>query len=109
MIASGVLTLADYPTYDDEGDGLLYQEEGAEEELEIEMNKDEPVFLHEQSRYSMDMSPTKIFKNPKGSLSRANALQFALIKERKKVREQQQRTMFVIAIDCKIIDIKLLQ
>ena len=87
MIASGVLTLADYPTYDDDGDGLLYQEEGAEEELEIEMDKDEPVFLHGQSRYSMDMSPAKIFKNPKGSLSRATTLQSALITERRKVRE----------------------
>ena len=87
MIASGVLTLANYLTYDEEGDGLLYQEEGVEEELEIEMNKDEPVFLHGQSRYSMDMSPVKIFKNPKGFLSRATALQSALTKERKKVRE----------------------
>lgn len=93
LIASGVLTLADYPTYDEEGDGLLYQEEGAEEELEIEMNEDEPAFLHGQSRYSMDMSPVKIFKNPEGSLSRAAALQSALIKERREVREQQQRTM----------------
>ncbi|KAI3901890.1 hypothetical protein MKW92_024075, partial [Papaver armeniacum] len=35
----------------------------------------------------------KIFKNPEGSLSRAAALQSALIKERREVREQQQRTM----------------
>ncbi|KAK6151957.1 hypothetical protein DH2020_014592 [Rehmannia glutinosa] len=41
----------------------------------------------------MDMSPVKIFKNPEGSLSRAAALQSALIKERREVREQQQRTM----------------
>ncbi|KAJ0960959.1 hypothetical protein J5N97_001171 [Dioscorea zingiberensis] len=39
------------------------------------------------------MSPVKIFKNPEGSLSRAAALQSALIKERREVREQQQRTM----------------
>jgi ATP-dependent RNA helicase DHX8/PRP22 len=93
LIASGVLSVADYPTYDEEGDGLMYQEEGAEEELEIEMNEDEPSFLQGQSRYSMDMSPVKIFKNPEGSLSRAAALQSALIKERREVREQQQRTM----------------
>ncbi|KAM2994202.1 hypothetical protein FF2_046203 [Malus domestica] len=69
------------------------QKEGAEEELEIELNEDEPAFLNGQTRYSVDMSPVKIFKNPEGSLSRAAALQSALIKERREVREQQQRTM----------------
>ncbi|PPD85217.1 hypothetical protein GOBAR_DD17877 [Gossypium barbadense] len=93
LIASGVLSLDEYPMYDEDGDGMLYQEEGAEEELEIEMNEDEPAFLQGQTRYSVDMSPVKIFKNPEGSLSRAAALQSALIKERREVREQQQRTM----------------
>ncbi|XP_042486081.1 probable pre-mRNA-splicing factor ATP-dependent RNA helicase DEAH5 [Macadamia integrifolia] len=92
LMASGVLDVREHPMYD-EGDGLLYQEEGAEEELEIELNEEEPAFLQGQSRYSMDMSPVKIFKNPEGSLSRAAALQSALIKERREVREQQQRTM----------------
>ncbi|RYQ89286.1 hypothetical protein Ahy_B09g096006 isoform A [Arachis hypogaea] len=55
LIASGVLSVSEYPTYDEEGDGLMYQEEG--------------------------------------SLGRAAALQSALIKERREVREQQQRTM----------------
>ncbi|EPS73374.1 hypothetical protein M569_01376, partial [Genlisea aurea] len=94
LIASGVLSVKDFPTFDDEGgDGVLYLEEGAEEELEIELNEDEPAFLQGQSHYSIDMSPVKIFKNPEGSLSRAAALQSALIKERREVREQQQRTM----------------
>ncbi|CAL5442843.1 unnamed protein product [Camellia sinensis] len=93
LIAAGVLDARENPMYDEDGDGLLYQEEGAEEELEIELNEDEPAFLQGQSRYSMDMSPVKIFKNPEGSLSRAAALQSALIKERREVREQQQRTM----------------
>lgn len=93
LMASGVLTVKECPMFDEEGDGMLYQEEGAEEELEIELNEDEPPFLQGQSRYSVDMSPVKIFKNPEGSLSRAAALQSALIKERREVREQQQRTM----------------
>ncbi|XXG76536.1 hypothetical protein AAC387_Pa08g0866 [Persea americana] len=93
LIASGVLDVREFPMYDEDGDGMLYQEEGAEEELEIELNEDEPAFLQGQSRYSIDMSPVKIFKNPEGSLSRAAALQSALIKERREVREQQQRTM----------------
>ncbi|XP_072977780.1 probable pre-mRNA-splicing factor ATP-dependent RNA helicase DEAH5 [Typha angustifolia] len=93
LIASGVLDVREHPMFDDDGDGMLYQEEGAEEELEIELNEDEPAFLQGQSRFSIDMSPVKIFKNPEGSLSRAAALQSALIKERREVREQQQRTM----------------
>ncbi|KAJ4834822.1 hypothetical protein Tsubulata_050516, partial [Turnera subulata] len=93
LIASGVLSVKEYPMCDEEGEGSLYQEEGAEEELEIEMNEDEPAFLRGQTRYSVDMSPVKIFKNAEGSLSRVAALQSALIKERREVREQQQRTM----------------
>ncbi|GLT78690.1 hypothetical protein SLA2020_502180 [Shorea laevis] len=93
LIASGVLRVGEHPIYDEEGDGVLYQEEGAEEEVEIELNEDEPAFLRGQTRYSVDMSPVRIFKNPEGSLSRAAALQSALIKERREVREQKQRTM----------------
>ncbi|XP_004230869.1 probable pre-mRNA-splicing factor ATP-dependent RNA helicase DEAH5 isoform X1 [Solanum lycopersicum] len=94
LIAAGVLGVHEHPMFDEEGDGMLYQEEdGVDEELEVELNEDEPPFLQGQSRYSVDMSPVKIFKNPEGSLSRAAALQSALIKERREVREQQQRTM----------------
>ncbi|KAI3833193.1 hypothetical protein MKX03_027526 [Papaver bracteatum] len=94
LIASGVLDASGFPNFDEDGKPeMLYQEEGGEEELEIELNEDEPAFLQGQSRYSMDMSPVKIFKNPEGSLSRAAALQSALIKERREVREQQQRSM----------------
>ncbi|KAL2643858.1 hypothetical protein R1flu_011445 [Riccia fluitans] len=93
LIASGVLDVRDYPMYDEESGGLLYQEEGAEEELEIELNEDEPAFLRGQTRYSIDVSPVKIVKNPDGSLQRAAMTQSALAKERRELREQQQRTM----------------
>ncbi|PWA36578.1 DNA/RNA helicase, ATP-dependent, DEAH-box type, conserved site-containing protein [Artemisia annua] len=66
---------------------LTTHEDGVidDEELEVELNEDdEPAFLKGQSdHYSMDMSPVKIVKNPEGSLSRAAALQSALIKERR--------------------------
>ncbi|PWA55988.1 DNA/RNA helicase, ATP-dependent, DEAH-box type, conserved site-containing protein [Artemisia annua] len=95
LIASGVLSVKDNPMHDDETNyGMVYQEEsGDDEELEVELNEDEPTFLKGLSHYSMDMSPVKIVKNPEGSLSRAAALQSALIKERREVRDQQQRTM----------------
>ncbi|CAB4266191.1 unnamed protein product [Prunus armeniaca] len=82
LIASGVLSVTEYPMYDEEeANGMLYQEEGAEEETEVETREDKPVFLE----YSLDMSPVKILKNPEGSLSRAAALRSALAKEDREV------------------------
>ncbi|KAL5701569.1 RNA helicase [Ranunculus cassubicifolius] len=66
---------------------------GVEEEIEIELNEDEPKFLRGYSRFSGDMSPVKISKNPEGSMSRAAILQAALVKERKEMRDQQRRAM----------------
>lgn len=72
----------------------LSDDGGGEYKIEIEMNEEEPAFLQGQTRYSVvNMSPVKIFKNPQGSLSRAASLQFTLTKERREMREQQQRTM----------------
>lgn len=89
LVASGVLDVREYPMYDDDGDGMLYQDEGtAEEELEIELNEDEPAFLQGQTRYSIDVSPVKIVKNPDGSLQRAAMTQSVLSKERRELREQ---------------------
>ncbi|KAG8058760.1 hypothetical protein GUJ93_ZPchr0002g26656 [Zizania palustris] len=51
------------------------------------------LLLQGQSRFSIDMSPVKISKNPEDSLSQAAALQTALIKERHEVRELEQRAM----------------
>ncbi|CAI9102634.1 OLC1v1000931C1 [Oldenlandia corymbosa var. corymbosa] len=79
--------------FDQETDGLMNQGEDVEEELEIELNETEPPFLQGQSRYSIDMSPVKIFKNLERSLSGSAALQSALTKERREVREQQQRSL----------------
>ncbi|PRQ35577.1 putative RNA helicase [Rosa chinensis] len=99
LIASGVLSAKEYPMLyqDEEADGImmkqLYKDEGPEEELEIELNEEAPVFLQGHNMYSVDMSPVKIFKNPEGSLSRAAALQSALIKERREMRDQQQRAV----------------
>lgn len=40
-----VLDMREYPMFNDDGDGVLYQEEGPEEELEIELNEDKHAFL----------------------------------------------------------------
>ncbi|XP_068474492.1 probable pre-mRNA-splicing factor ATP-dependent RNA helicase DEAH5 isoform X2 [Phaseolus vulgaris] len=79
---------------EEEGDGLLHQEEGDDEDLEIELNDDAPAFLQgKKTKHSMDMSPLKIFTNPEGSLLRSAAIQSALAKERREVREQLHRSM----------------
>jgi ATP-dependent RNA helicase DHX8/PRP22 len=93
LIASGVLDAKDYPGIDEDDDGVLYQEEELEEELEIELNEDEPAFLQGKGRSTADLSPVRISKNPEGSMSRAAALQSALVKERRDIRTQEQRGM----------------
>ena len=60
LIASGVFGVKDYPMFDDDGGGMLYHDEGAEDELEIELNEDEPAFLQGQTKYSVDVSPVTL-------------------------------------------------
>ena len=60
----------------------------------MDINDDEPLFLRGQSSKSgVEMSPIKIVKNPDGSMQRAAMTQSALSKERRELREQQQRTL----------------
>jgi len=67
--------------------------EETEEELEIELNESEPLFLRGQTKLSVAMSPIKIVKNPDGSLQRAAMTQSALAKERRELKETQQRAV----------------
>lgn len=63
-----------------------------EEEFEIDINDDEPEFLKgHSSKSGIELSPIKIVKNPDGSLQRAAMTQSALAKERRELKEQQQR------------------
>ena len=72
--------------------GILNVEDDAEEEFEIDLNEREPAFLAGHTAASGgDMSPIKIVKNPDGSLQRAAMTQSALAKERRELRDQQQR------------------
>jgi ATP-dependent RNA helicase DHX8/PRP22 len=87
LINSGVLTVEDYPTFD-EDHGLMNIEE-TEEDFEVELNEDEPVFLRSQAQVSRELSPVKIVKNPDGSLQRAAMTQSNLAKERRELRQTQ--------------------
>ena len=92
LMASGVVALDDLPGWDEEH-GALAREE-VEEDLEIELNPDEPLFLKGQTKNSgIELSPIKIVKNPDGSMQRAATTQSALAKERRELREQQKNAL----------------
>ncbi|KAF1955873.1 P-loop containing nucleoside triphosphate hydrolase protein [Byssothecium circinans] len=88
LIASGVLQKKDYPDIDRDN----VDEEGRfeeEEEVEIELTEEEPIFLKGQTQKSLELSPIRIVKNPEGSLARGaqNSLQAA--QERRELRQQE--------------------
>ncbi|KAI8799552.1 P-loop containing nucleoside triphosphate hydrolase protein [Cladochytrium replicatum] len=93
LIASGVLDPKDYPTFDEEQGGLLNYEE-KEEELDIEIREEEPLFLKGQIKGAVQISPVKIVKNPDGTLNRAALAGASLAKERRELRQQQQAAAF---------------
>lgn len=93
LIASGVLSVEDYPTYDEEQGMLAPRDEDDADDIEIELNEDEPAFLKGQTKLSLNLSPIKVVKNPDGSLQRAALTQSALAKERREIKDQQQRAL----------------
>eukprot|EP01116_Phalansterium_solitarium_P004540 TRINITY_DN1557_c0_g2_i1.p1 TRINITY_DN1557_c0_g2~~TRINITY_DN1557_c0_g2_i1.p1 ORF type:complete len:1212 (-),score=365.03 TRINITY_DN1557_c0_g2_i1:225-3860(-) len=93
LIASGVLSVSEYPMFDEEH-GLMAQVDEATEDVEIELKDDEPLFLRGQTRQSgVSLSPIKIVKNPDGTLQRAAMTQSSLAKERRELREQQRNAV----------------
>jgi ATP-dependent RNA helicase DHX8/PRP22 len=93
LIKAGVLDASEYPDYDEDAGGRAGEGE-VEEEFEVDMNDEEPLFLRGQSaRAAGAMSPIKIVKNPDGSMQRAAMTQSALAKERRELAQQQQRTL----------------
>ncbi|KAL4424788.1 hypothetical protein ABPG77_000828 [Micractinium sp. CCAP 211/92] len=95
LIKSGVLDPSEYPGWDeDEGGALANVDADVEEEFEIDLNDAEPQFLRGQTtKTGVEMSPIKIVKNPDGSMQRAAMTQSALAKERRELREQQNRML----------------
>ncbi|RKP11990.1 P-loop containing nucleoside triphosphate hydrolase protein [Piptocephalis cylindrospora] len=70
------------------GQGLMTLEEGAEEDLDIEICEEEPSFLRGHTRHAQDLSPVKIVKAPDGTLNRAALAGASLAKERREIRQQ---------------------
>lgn len=93
LINSGVLPKSEYPTFDaDSGQGLLQSHE-VEEDVDIELNEEEPLFLRGQVKLSHEMSPVKIVKNPDGSLGRAALYQSQISKERQEIKQAQANNL----------------
>lgn len=91
LIASGVLNPADYPTVnmmDDAEEAAVGF--GAEEDLDIEIKDEEPLFLKGQTNRTLDLSPVQIVKVPDGSLNRAAMAGAAFAKERKEMKRQKE-------------------
>ncbi|KAI8051663.1 P-loop containing nucleoside triphosphate hydrolase protein [Syncephalis plumigaleata] len=96
MIASGVLDASELARIAEEdeqmaafnGTGTSHVED-AEEELDVEVCDEEPIFLQGQTRQALDLSPVKIVKAPDGTLNRAALQGAALAKERREMKQQQ--------------------
>ena len=88
LIASGAISVAERPDLDEINGILNFDEE--EEEVEIELNEDEPPFLRGQTTASREISPIKVVKVAEGDLARAALTQSALAKERREMRDQQR-------------------
>ncbi|KAM3859369.1 ATP-dependent RNA helicase DHX8-like [Diretmus argenteus] len=87
MIAANVLPKEEYPEFDEETGILPNIDDEQDEDLEIDMVEEEPPFLRGQTKWTVNMSPVKIVKNPDGSLSQAAMMQTALAKERRELKQ----------------------
>ncbi|PVU92243.1 hypothetical protein BB559_003777 [Furculomyces boomerangus] len=87
LISAGALDPADYPDIDEETGEMAFEE--TEEELDIELREEEPIFLRGQTHHSLQLSPIKVVKAPDGTLNRAALAGAAQAKERKEMKSQQ--------------------
>ena len=93
MKHGNVLDIVDDPFYDPEEGGINVDYD-AEESIEVELKEEEPPFLKGQTaKAGIHFSPIRIVKNPDGSLHRAAIQQNELAKDRRELREQQQRNV----------------
>lgn len=93
LINAGVLHVSEYPTFDAESGMGMMQSFEPEEEVEVEINEDEPAFLRGQTKMSKELSPVRIVKNPDGSMQRAALHQNTLSKERRELKQAQANNL----------------
>lgn len=92
MIASGVLSPEEQKKllsqYENVGVSETMQ---SEEAIDIEVNHAPAPFIKDASFKNVSMEPTKIVKNPEGSLARAALTGSSMVQERKMLRERQAK------------------
>ncbi|KAJ1457045.1 P-loop containing nucleoside triphosphate hydrolase protein [Pelagophyceae sp. CCMP2097] len=93
LISAGVLPVEQWPTFDSERGLLTAARDETEEDLEIELNENEPAFLRGQTALAREASPIQIIKNPDGSMQRAALTQGTLAKERRELRTAQANAL----------------
>uniref|UniRef100_A0A1I7ZGT4 RNA helicase n=1 Tax=Steinernema glaseri TaxID=37863 RepID=A0A1I7ZGT4_9BILA len=91
MLASGAITHAEMPDFDEETGVLRADVESDGEDVEIEVVEEEPTFLRGLAKHAHELDPVKVVKNPDGSMAQAAIMQGALSKERRETKIQAQR------------------
>ena len=94
MRHGNVLNVVDEKFRNFNNDFLDEEDDLVEENVEIELKEEEPPFLKGQTaKAGIHFSPIKIVKNPDGGLHRAAIQQGEAAKNRRELREQQQRSL----------------
>eukprot|EP00605_Chrysophyceae_sp_TOSAG23-4_P000245 GSChrysophyteH1.ASY1.ANO1.282.1 assembled CDS len=93
LIASGAVSVTERPTFDAESGLGAIQDVEPDEDIDVEINEEEPPFLRGQTRGVRDVEPVKIVKNPDGSMQRAAISQAELSKERKELKRAAQNDL----------------
>lgn len=94
LVASGALPITEHPDYDPSTGTLVRAHIGEpEEDFDIELQEDEPLFLAGQMSKARELSPIKVVANPDGSMQRAAMTQSALAKERKELKQAQNNQL----------------
>ena len=91
LIASGVLSAADYPDLDDDVSAEQNQDLEQEEDVDIEVREEEPPFLTGQTKQSLELSPIRVVKAPDGSMNRAAMTGASMAKDRRETRQKASR------------------
>jgi ATP-dependent RNA helicase DHX8/PRP22 len=93
LAQAGVLSVSELPTFDSESGMGILQSTEVEEDVDIELNEDEPAFLRGQTKVTRNIEPVRIVKNPDGSMGRAAVHQVTLAKERRELKQAQANNL----------------
>jgi len=90
---SGVLEIEEQMDYDKEK-GMLFDDTAVDENFEVEIKEEEPLFLRGQTtRDGAMMEPINLVKEPDGSLARSAAGATVAAKERRESRDAMQQSL----------------